>query len=820
MTRIGTIINFCSLDARFIGPCVQAVVPFSAKVVVPWADHLFDGTSEDVALIARVAAENPQADFVPFEYHHSITEMLRPRFWHNYARWVGLARLAETCDWILFLDADEIVETDRFEAFLAGADLRPYDHLYFANYWYFREPRFRARQIEDSPAMVRRKIITVNRIFHENERATFRRFPNGLRRVAGIDGRPMFHHYSWVLEKAQMLRKVRTWGHSLDVDHDWERLVEDEFSRDFSGKDFVHGYDFDTVEPLISWDGVPSVSRTAPDPGNGFVMPDRTRIAAIDLKPLSRLVADPGDLAYFLDTDFREHYRLLAYFSTLYSGQTLFDIGTYKGYSALALSYNAENRVVSYDVEAQLKLHERETLTTIEFRVGDVLGDARLLGSPLIVLDINHDGASEKRIYDYLDRSDYRGLLVLDDIHLNPAMKRFWDGIGRPKQEITHLGHVTGTGMVFFGRPPMSDGSSETRHKLSFATAPGADENGPREDFRGGNGRRVANPSSGDSTRPVRGRCVGFHSNQLGLRGSDVALYDYAWFNQELLGNTSIILSHRKADLRGLEKFQRVFDVLLYDDFGQVEEMVDRRGIQAVYYHKSGDNDGKLVANAANLVHAAFQCCDPHGDVYAYVSQWLTDEMTGGRYPYVPLIVQLPESTSNYRKSLEIPDGAVVFGRYGGPDQFNIPFVHEVVQRVAAAAPNIFFVFMNTDRFCEPMDNIIHLNPTWDPGAKVRFINTCDAMLHARIQGETFGLAIAEFLLRDKPVIACTGGIDKNHVAMLGKRGLFYPDPTTLFDHLTGFVRTAPPGWYRDLVKIYSPENVMQTFKRVFLDAI
>jgi hypothetical protein len=56
---------------------------------------------------------------------------------------------------------------------------------------------------------------------------------------------PLFHHYSWVRSQDEMLKKVRTWGHRNE--RDWEALVKEEFSRDFSGKDFVHGYSFETV---------------------------------------------------------------------------------------------------------------------------------------------------------------------------------------------------------------------------------------------------------------------------------------------------------------------------------------------------------------------------------------------------------------------------------------------------------------------------------------------------------------------------------------------------------------------------------------------
>ena len=53
---------------------------------------------------------------------------------------------------------------------------------------------------------------------------------------------------------------------------------------------------------------------------------------------------------------------------------------------------------------------------------------------------------------------------------------------------------------------------------------------------------------------------------------------------------------------------------------------------------------------------------------------------------------------------------------------------------------------------------------------KEAFYRTCDAMLHARRDGETFGLAVAEFSVRNKPVI--TKGASKRWVASLHYRAI------------------------------------------------
>ena len=51
----------------------------------------------------------------------------------------------------------------------------------------------------------------------------------------------------------------------------------------------------------------------------------------------------------FYDKSGKEHYRMLAYLSTLFDNEVILDIGTFQGGSALALSYNKNNKVTSVE---------------------------------------------------------------------------------------------------------------------------------------------------------------------------------------------------------------------------------------------------------------------------------------------------------------------------------------------------------------------------------------------------------------------------------------------------------------------------------------
>lgn len=314
---------------------------------------------------------------------------------------------------------------------------------------------------------------------------------------------------------------------------------------------------------------------------------------------------------------------------------------------------------------------------------------------------------------------------------------------------------------------------------------------------------------------------IAFHSEQLGVRGTEIALYDYAHYNRMLLGNDSIIISNASSDLSALDKFKKNYQTLLYTDFREVQKWVDEYKIDAVYYIKAGANDGKLVPNAKNLVHAVFQLYHPHGDVYAYVSKWLATRMSNGSIPYVPHMVDILRHNhdKDYREFLNIPKDATVFGYYGGPTSFNIDFAKRAVEDVAKANKNTYFIFMNVNAFCDE-SNVIFLEGSADLEKKIGFINTCDACIHARNGGESFGLTIAEFSTMNKPVITtsyCTEPLnDLAHIEMLGDKAVIYTDYISLVDILHNFkdIKNTKEDWnaYRE----FTPSAVMGQFAKVF----
>lgn len=342
-----------------------------------------------------------------------------------------------------------------------------------------------------------------------------------------------------------------------------------------------------------------------------------------------------------------------------------------------------------------------------------------------------------------------------------------------------------------------------------------------------------------DTTTYNKRKKVAFFVGHFSSRGSEIAIYDYACYNEVILENVSIFITpsnykeHRHPS-HGLvhnndieQKFRSTFPVYEYRSISELETILIQQECDVFYCLKSGEIDNIVSLAIPTVVHCVFTCIpeQSHGAVYAAISS----SINKANAPIVPHIcTRLPTITSDLRQELGIPTDAVVFGRHGGYESFDIPFVYETIQRSLRDRDDIWFLFMNTQPFAEPHPRIIHLPENTDLSYKSRFILTCNAMLHARTIGESFGMAIAEFSSLHVPIITWKHGGPRNqsedieHLNILGKSGIYYKDADSLYKILTEFdlmQLTAVP-YMVDYTKIYDPIHVMRKFDDLLLQPI
>ena len=336
---------------------------------------------------------------------------------------------------------------------------------------------------------------------------------------------------------------------------------------------------------------------------------------------------------------------------------------------------------------------------------------------------------------------------------------------------------------------------------------------------------------------------IGFLDNQICERGSTWQAFLYAKYAQKFLGHSTALLyptmrymyddsiwtrkkrvwlSHVSSKYR--EKVKVPYDAkiagrIARDGMELIQTRLDGDFSQfdAIHHFKIGRNDGFRPGGARYWVHAVSNASQPHGDRYAAVSRWLGREYGA---PFVPNLVECPADSADLRNELEIPMDGIVFGRYGGRNTFDIPWVWDAIAQSLAQSKNVFFLFANTDVKLAH-ERIFNLPTMYDgevplENQKRRFVNTCDAMLHAREMGETFGIAVGEFAVCGKPVLTYAKSPERSHIDMLSNP-IFYNDAAELKRAIEMVASgNAPPedgGAYRDC----TPEKVMKIFDEVFI---
>ena len=245
-----TVINYCTIDDKFIRENIRQSLSFSKDIFIISGSHFFDGTPEDeekIESLKEFCRQFPNVHLIRFKWESGF----HPRYWHNYARWIGIQQCST--EYIMLLDSDEIFEGDTAIKSFSDRDFyNMYDCYAFNSYWYFRETKFRAKEYSITNALMRKSILTKDMVFSEHERGAIG-MSGRYKCMHNVkyNGKPFLYHFSWVRTKDEMLQKTSSWGHKDDKN--WRELVEEEFSRPFNGKDFEWGYEYDIVDPIFEF---------------------------------------------------------------------------------------------------------------------------------------------------------------------------------------------------------------------------------------------------------------------------------------------------------------------------------------------------------------------------------------------------------------------------------------------------------------------------------------------------------------------------------------------------------------------------------------
>jgi len=125
----------------------------------------------------------------------------------------------------------------------------------------------------------------------------------------------------------------------------------------------------------------------------------KNNISAISLEQFQSV--SNIDQSEFHQEPGQQHYKLLAYLSTLFNNTHIIDIGTHRCATSTALSYNKSNTIYTFDIENRIidDGNSPKSNPNIVFNYVNIFEHSvreewkeRILNCPLIFLDIDpHD---------------------------------------------------------------------------------------------------------------------------------------------------------------------------------------------------------------------------------------------------------------------------------------------------------------------------------------------------------------------------------------------------------------------------------------------
>lgn len=215
MYKIATIITYSDINRPFIDFIIEECKKFSYQIILSQSSTYYDGSENKLYYPNDI-------DIV--DYNHTISKL--PHLKHNLSRYYAYQKLSKNVEYVLFLDADEIPEGDRFKEFLKQIDPETPSYK-IANYFYFKSLRFQAIAVHDSPLLIKKDMIDIKELFgspiERDGMTTKHNHKNPTIRLATHDNKPLIHHYSWVNSKKNILKKITTWGHKDDFN--WDKIL-------------------------------------------------------------------------------------------------------------------------------------------------------------------------------------------------------------------------------------------------------------------------------------------------------------------------------------------------------------------------------------------------------------------------------------------------------------------------------------------------------------------------------------------------------------------------------------------------------------------
>ena len=334
------------------------------------------------------------------------------------------------------------------------------------------------------------------------------------------------------------------------------------------------------------------------------------------------------------------------------------------------------------------------------------------------------------------------------------------------------------------------------------------------------------------------------HDNAINERGTTAAIESYAEILLEQGWSVDIAFKgdnpHNVPEV--MDRIGNKCQLVPYLDFNEIRQM--QSNYDVAYFIKSGENDGTEFDKTPSLIHAVFQNYDPHGASYVYNSDWLAKKMQFRRFlpsslykgylgkwngclnardfDFLPHVCNVKNVVPNRNLLSGIDDDSFVVLRYGGWDSFDNAWVQDELLNFVEQHKNAVALMVNTKPFCSHK-RIRFLQKFTNPLERDHLLAACDVFIHARNQGESFGLSLVEAMQANKQVLSWSGGKDQNHVELLRSSGALFANKLELqskLEFMYSGVKLVDTKLLSSRSQQFRPEIIAPKFESLLLDIL
>lgn len=309
----------------------------------------------------------------------------------------------------------------------------------------------------------------------------------------------------------------------------------------------------------------------------------------------------------------------------------------------------------------------------------------------------------------------------------------------------------------------------------------------------------------------------------LGLGGTEKTCQMF--FEHATRGEFQVALAHESTgDRTRLYEFQKgatvvgapIFDINSYEDpkrpnGNALQSVIDVFKPDILHVYRSGYSefpDNGIDVNVPHFVETnvfGFVDGNPRIDKTLFMSKWLMNHTLKGlehpRFDFVNNPVEMPVTNIPLSLPETWPNNAIILGRVGRPDNGIYNSIHvEAARLLRLQGIDVRFLVV------APPENMIRdlqkseipffaVKPTADPLTLSMAYNAMHIYAHARADGETFGVNIAEAMIHGLPVVT--------HIAVPSFKGMgvFQSQTELVEDSQTGFIVSNDPVLYAEALK-------------------